>query len=68
MQSYTDLMPRGHQRSRWRGLLQRPQAAAISAHGCESDALAEKFEVAMMRRGEMPKPMGTRGVSDKYLI
>jgi hypothetical protein len=34
MQSYTDLMLRGHQRSRQRspfGLLQRPEAAAISA-------------------------------------
>jgi hypothetical protein len=32
MPSYTDLMPRGHQRSlhSW-GLLQRPYAAAISA-------------------------------------
>jgi hypothetical protein len=34
MQSYTDLMPSGHQRSRIRaGLLQRTQAAAISAFG-----------------------------------
>jgi len=37
MQSYTDLTPRGHQRSRKRphtwGLLQRPPPAAISAFG-----------------------------------
>jgi len=34
MQSYTDLMPSGHQRSRVRvGLLQRTQDTAISAFG-----------------------------------
>src|SRR5258708_564310 len=58
MQSYRDLMPSGHQRSRVRvGLLQRTQATAISAFGpsdaCDDAALLSGMASHRQIRGAM---------------